>query len=586
MGSRLTAMQRSQIAEALTLSRFLISQSDGADSVLIQRRRDRIREIQQALQACAHPITQTSRPVADMPLPVRQAFVEAALLVSRYFAVGGVGWQGTLDSPTLSHYQIDVVPTYWSTPAGISALGKRFQLPDANMDAVIRQVDQVDADIARQRGLMQAVLTTAGVSLDTSPLPKEPFLALFQQLFNGIQVHPDKLDVVFTPTQLYFCIDFPVLEDFRGWGQLCPVEHQTALRELHQQLSNFTFQKFKRFPTFGPCDPIGIHWDWAQVVSDRYSAQFPEARPTTPEQVIQRLSKSVGVLPKKDAEMFLVHDIWGHYWQLLFSEFAGDYDTLADCGEALRADETAYTPLGPLVCRELFEFAGPHVALRQERVSQFFHGAVRQRLGLLFTHLLGELVADIAEFKFTWTNPQAAHQLPSSSAFTDYPANLDLSLADLDFLFLRVLQPLLEIHLSPIEASPLEIQLLADSPLLDLGADQIPRLEVNLKKAIAQLHHCFLTEYGDHYLATVESEDSLFAEIAVNLLHLQNVINTLYTDVQFTDQTKIPFQDLMIVFISRFCSGDSYAEFWQIDNVLADYFVPCWLLLQDVPANN
>ncbi|MGD1859673.1 MAG: hypothetical protein ACFB0E_06855 [Leptolyngbyaceae cyanobacterium] len=586
MGSRLTAMQRSQIAEALTLSRFLVAQSDGADPVLIQRRRDRIREIQQALQACAHPITQTPCLVDNIPLPVRQAFVTAASLVSRYFAVGGVGWQGTLDSLTLRHYQVDAVPMHWGTPAGLSALGDRFQLPAANLDTVIGHVDQVDADIAHQRGLIEAVLGTAGVSGDSSPLPKAPFLELFQQLFNGAQVNPDGLDVVFTPTQLYFCVDFPVLEDVRGWGQLCPPEHQTALRELHQQLSSFTFQKFKRFPTFGPCSPVGIRWDWAQIVSDRYNTQFPDLRPMTPEQVIQRLSKSVGVLPKKDAEMFLVHDIWGHYWQLLFSEFAGDYDSLADCGEALRADETAYTPMGPLTCRELFEFAGPRVALRPELARQFFHGEVRQRLGLLFTHLLGELVADIAEFKFTWTNPQAAHQLPSSSAFTDYPANLDLSLADLDFLFLRVLQPLLEIHLSPIEASPLEIQLLAESPLIDLGADQIPRLEVNLKKAIAQLHHCFLTEYGDHYLATVESEDSLFAEIAVNLLHLQNVINALYTDVKFTDQTKIPFQDLMIVFISRFCSGDSYAEFWQIDNVLADYFVPCWLLLQNVPASN
>ena len=147
---------------------------------------------------------------------------------------------------------------------------------------------------------------------------------------------------------------------------------------------------------------------------------------------------------------------------------------------------------------------------------------------------------------------------------------------------MRVLQPLLELNLSLTEASPLEIGLLADSPLNDLGTDQIPQLEVNLKKAIAQLHHCFLTEYGNHYLPTVASEDSLFAEIAVNLLHLQNVINTLYTDPELTEQAPIPFQDLMIVFISRFCSGDSYTEFWQIDNVLADYFIPCWYLLREL----
>lgn len=580
MPSRLTATQRSHLAEALTLSRFLISHAGDADTELVQRRRDRIRALQQALQACVQPICRDPLEPQQIPLPVRQAFVRSALLVSRYFAVGGVGWQGTLASPTLSQYRPDPVPTSWATPAGIAEMGGRFQLPDAAMDEIIDQLDHVDAEIALQKKLISAVLDSVGVAVNESqPQMIEPFVSLFQMLFNGVLVNPDRLSVVFTPTQLYFCIDFPPLEDFRQWGQLSPPEYQRALRELHQQLSGFTFQKFKRFPTFGPCDPAGIDWNWAQQVCDRLNCQVKSVLPLTPENLIHRLSKSVGVLPLKDAEMFLVHDIWGHYWQLLFSQFESDYTTLADCGQALRIQETAYTPEGPLTCHDLFHFKGADVEVNESLAIQFFHGEVRQRLGLLFTHLLGELVADIAEFKFAWANPKEAHKLPSSSAFTDYPANLDLSLADLDFLFLRVLQPLLEIHLSPLEASPLEIELLAVSPLQRLAADQVPQLEVNLKRAIAQLHQIFLTEYSSAYLPTVEAEGSLFAEIVLNLLQLQNVINTLYTDPQFAKNAPIPFQDLMIVFISSYCSGDSYAEFWKIDNVLADYFIPCWQLL-------
>ncbi len=306
MGSRLTAMQRSQIAEALTLSRFLISQTDTADPVLIERRRDRIREIQKTLQACAHPIHRTIRPAPEIPLPVRQAFVEAALLISRYFAVGGSGWRGTLASPTLSRYQPDPVPASWSTPAGLTAMGTRFELPDHMMDEIVVQLDQVDLEIAGQRRLIESVLQTVGLSLERSlPLSTEPFVSLFQELFDGILIDPDKLNVVFTPTQLYFCIDFPALEDFAGWRQLCPNEYEGALRQLHQQLSAFTFQKFQRFPTFGPCQPAGIRRDWAQAVSDRYNAQSPSQSSITPEQVIQRLSKSVGVLPYKDAETLL-----------------------------------------------------------------------------------------------------------------------------------------------------------------------------------------------------------------------------------------------------------------------------------------
>jgi hypothetical protein len=564
------------MAEALTLARFLVGESRGADPALVQRRRERMRVLQQELQDCAHPICRAPRPVEEIPVAVRQAFMQAALLVSRYFSVGGVGWRGTLTSPTLAKYEADPIPPTWYTPAGIMALGDRFALSSAAMDQMVHDLAQVDEEIAQQRQLLEAMLDSVGLALSTpDPLPPEPFVLLFEHLFNGILINPEKLSVIFTPTQLYFCIDFPPLEDIRAWKELAVPEYQGALRELHQQLSTFTFQKFKRFPTFGPCDPVGIDRPWVERVCDRLNQTTPQLFPINPEAVIQRLSKSIGVLPLKDAEMFLIHDIWGHYWQLWFSQFDSDYSTLADCGAPLRAQETAYTAEGPLTCRELFQFQGAEVKLDQERAQQFFHAEVRQRLGLLFTHLLGELVADIAEFKFTWTNPSAAHELPSSSAFTDYPANLDLSLADLDFLFLRVLQPLLEVHLSPLEPCPLELELLAHSPVQYLPLDQVPKLEVNLKRAIAKLYIYFLDAYNSHYLPTLADENSLFAEVAVNLLQLQNVINILYTDPQFA-QSPIPFQDLLVVFISCYCSGDSYAEFWTVDNVLADYFIPCW----------
>jgi hypothetical protein len=581
MTSRLTATQRSLIAEALTLSRLLVHQADTTDAILTERRRDRMRAIQQELQACTHPIHRDHDAPADIPLAVRKSFVQAALLVSRYFAVGGVGWRGTLSSPTLSQYCPDPVPTSWTTPPGIARMGERFDLSADTMAEIVCHLNDVDAEIVQQRQLMEAVLGSVGITMAAAePLPSEPFAALFQELFDGIVISPDALSVVFTPTQLYFCLDFPPPENFRQWGELSSPEHLGALRALHQRLSNFTFAKFKRFPTFGPCEPSGIRRAWAEAVCDRLQQAMPHSPTMTPEQIIQRLSKSVGVLPRKDAEMFLVHDIWGHYWQLLFSQFNSDYAALADCGEALRMHETAYTPAGPLSCGDLFQFGGATVTIDEIRAMQFFHGEVRQRLGLLFTHLLGELVADIAEFKFAWANPNAAHQLPSSSAFTDYPANLDLSLADLDFLFLRVLQPLLEIHLSPLEASPLEIELLSNPSLHPLADEQMPRLEVNLKRAIAQLHHLFLSEYEAAYLPHMEAEGSLFAEVAMNLLQLQNVVNTLYTDAQFTQAAPIPFQDVLIVFISHHCSGDSYAEFWKIDNILADFFIPCWHLLR------
>jgi hypothetical protein len=565
--SGLTPQQRSQVAEALQLARFLIGGDKAtADPTLVARRRDRIRHLQQSLQACGHPVRRDPLPVGEIPLAVRQAFVRSVLLVRHYFAVGGTGWQGSLDSPTLAKFRPDPIPPQWYADDQGARLCQTFQLPAEWAAQLQRDLAQVDADIRSQKALMAAVLETVGLTAASTQPPQTAFARLLTYLFGGLIVAPAQVQGIFTPTQLYFCLDFAAADPGNG-----------ALERLKQRLSTFTFAQFRRFPTFGPCLPEEIDGEWVQQLSDRTGL------PATT--ILQRLPKSVGVLPLADAEMFLIHDIWGHYWQLWFSQFESDYASLADCDQPLRAGETAYTANGPLTCRDLFIWTGDgsfepafghRVEVREAAARAFFRGEVRQRLGLLFTHLLGELTADIAEFKFTWLHPQAAHELPSSSAFTDLPANLDLSLADLDSLFLRVLRPLLSLDLSPLVLSPLEMDLLADWQAHALEPGLRLRLETSLKQAIAGLYQIFYEEYSHAYLPTLADEDSLFADIVVNLLHLQNVINTLYPHPPASNGSKLPFQDVMVVFISAYCSGDSYQEFWTVDNVLADYFVPCW----------
>lgn len=565
--SVLTPEQRSQVAEALHLARLLIGgDKTTADPTLVARRRDRIRQLQQSLQACGHPVRREPLPVGEIPLAVRQAFVRSVLLVRQYFAVGGTGWQGSLDSPTLAKFRPDPIPPQWYAADQGERLCQTFHLPAEWAAQLQRDLAQVDGDIRSQKALMAAVLDTVGLTMEDPQPPQAAFARLLTHLFGGLAVAPAQVQGVFTPTQLYFCLDFAAADPANG-----------ALERLKRRLSTFTFAQFRRFPTFGPCLPEEIDGEWVQQLSDRTGL------PATT--ILQRLSKSIGVLPLADAEMFLIHDIWGHYWQLWFSQFESDYASLADCDQPLRAGETAYTANGPLTCRDLFIWTGDgsfepafdhRVEVREAAARTFFRGEVRQRLGLLFTHLLGELTADIAEFKFTWLHPQAAHELPSSSAFTDLPANLDLSLADLDSLFLRVLRPLLSLDLSPLELSPLEMDLLADWPAHALEPGLRLRLETSLKQAIARLYQIFYEEYSHAYLPTLADEGSLFADIVVNLLNLQNVINTLYPHPPAIGDGKMPFQDVLVVFISAYCSGDSYEEFWTVDNVLADYLVPCW----------
>ncbi|UBF27191.1 hypothetical protein K9N68_04285 [Kovacikia minuta CCNUW1] len=374
--------------------------------------------------------------------------------------------------------------------------------------------------------------------------------------------------------QIFFCIDYQdgQLRDLTLWNQLMP-EEQVQVREFLDSLKQFNFGLFQRFPVFGPCLPQRLDHAWCAQLAESID------RPTT--DVIQSLIRAVGIVPTSKAEAFLLHDIWGHHWQLMLTQFESDYALLTTCGEGLRAGETAYTDDGPLACRELFEWVTDAVKLDEAKARQFFHGEVRQRLGLLFTHLIGEMVADVAEFKFVWDCPQSADQLLSSSLFKAEPTKLDLSLADVDFLFLRVLQPLLEVHVSVLEEGELETELLADWAELGYPVDSL-ELRTSLKQAIVHLYQVFLQEYNRTYLPTMMGEMGLFTQMVSNLLYLQNAINSLYTDVTAQTDSGLPFQDLLIVFIGCYCSSDSFAEFWAIDDVLAGYFLPCWYHLQAV----
>jgi hypothetical protein len=566
--------RRELLAEALQLSRLLLNSSD-VDAEVLQRRQARLRDLQTELQPYAHPIQRDRLPLTQIPLVVRQAFVRALVLSARYHRMGGHHWRGTLDSPTLRQYQIEPVHAL-SMNGAIARWTAAFDLPAETIDQLSQEIATIDQQLAEQERIITAVLENVGLSIaPEKPLEivQSAMLRLFQHLFGAVPVPVAALHCLHTRTQIFFCLDYDGLQlaDPALWQPL-PVSHQEAIARFLEQIGQFSFEKFNRFPIFGACDPQQIDLDWCDCLSQQLA--IPSSR------IVQVLLRSVSIIPTQKAEAFLVHDIWGHYWQSLLTQFESDYSILADCDEPLRAGETAYTPSGPIACRELFWVDGQQVWLDEERSRLFFHGEVQQRLGLLFTHLIGELVADVAEFKFIWDHPTMSDRLPSSSVFKGLPAKLDLSLADIDFLFLRVLQSLLTVNLSVMTPSLLEEELLADWDI-EQSVESL-ELQTNLKIAIAHLYQIFMEEYQRDYLPTVAGQEGIFTKTVSNLLYLQNAINHLYTDAIARDSKS--FQDVLMIFVAVYCSSDSYAEFWNIDDAIAQYFLPCWTAVMDVDA--
>ncbi len=485
------SLQRQLLAEALQLSRNLET------GLAELARQERLREICQKLQTFAHPLQRDRLEVAAIPLQVRQIFVRAVLLLTRYPQVGGSGWQGSLRSPTLSQYQPDRIPSALLAEDSMAQLGRLFELPDSFLGELTDLLAKVDQRIERRRRIIQAVVGEVESS--------DPPAALFHNLFGDVPLPAQAVDWVYTEMQIFFCINYAqgclYSVDAVGntgvdlWNSLSEEDRQ-QLQQFLTSLDRFSYSKFARFPIFGPCDPSRLDYAWCDQIAEQTGDSCAE--------VIQVLCQSISIIPTQKAEAFLVHDIWGHHWQFLLTEFAGDYNLLATCGEALRSGETAYTSDGPLTCRELFTVVGDRVNLDKQRSRLFFQAEVQQRLGLLFTHLIAEMLADAAEFKFAWDYPQQIAQLQSSSVFANTPTKLDLSLADVDFLFLEVLRPLLEMSLSVFTETRLETDLLADWATAG-NLVHILELRISLKQALAQMYQVFLEEYNATYLPTVAS---------------------------------------------------------------------------------
>ncbi|HIK18059.1 MAG TPA: hypothetical protein IGS53_22610 [Leptolyngbyaceae cyanobacterium M33_DOE_097] len=553
------------MAEALQLARYMTQADASTKPERLQKRQQRLRDIRQALQAVTHPICRESLAIAQIPIAVRQAFVQSVVLLSRYQMLGGDRWSGTLASPTLSQYEARQALMKWQTLEQITALCQAFEL-DAQVPTQLHsELVEIDHRIARQRQIMQIVL--AELQPDYAPTKLQ---ALFQVLF-GVSFPAAAIACLHTESQLYFCLDVEgdALRDRALWDALSPGE-QAAIHTFLKQQGAFSFEKFGRFPVFGGCDPAEIDREWSEAIATQAQASVSD--------VLKTLSCSVSIVPTQKAEAFLVHDIWGHHWQWLLTQFESDYAILTTCDEPLRMAETAYLRDGPLTCGELFQVVGDRVHLDATKARLFFHGEVQQRLGLMFTHLLGEMIADVAEFKFIWDHPLAADLLPSSSIFKASPTKLDLSLADIDFLFLKVLRPLLELNLSVLHDSALETELLSAWAQAGVTIDSL-ELRTSLKGAIAQLYQLWLEEYNSLYLPTLSGKPGIFTEIVRNLLQLHNVVDQLYTDATLASDQQVPFQDLLLLFIATYCSSDCYAEFWTVDNALADYFLPCWYQL-------
>ena len=555
------ANRQQWLDQAITISRRL---PEGTPEQQL-RWEQQLHGLWQALQPFQHGLMESPQPVGQIPMKVRCAMAEALVLLPLYQGlVDPKACYGSLRSPTLERYQPVFVPEAWQPHLTAAGVAQALGLSGEEQGAIAERREQAVARVERHRLLSTLRQQLNGLETQADAA------RLFQQLLGGVSVPIQAVQHLGTDFQLIFALDYG--RDEQGHLQLqddswreMTVEEQAAVKAFLENMEQFSFTQLARFPSFGHAEPQGIDLELIEQLSAETGLSGADVQ--------RMLSQSIGIVPTAKAEAFLIHDIWGHFWQLLLTSFEGDYALLARADQGLAPGLAAYTADGPLGLRQLFVREGGWVSLDLPLAQKFFHGEAQQRLGYLLTHLMAELLADVQEFQWVWQFPEQSELLPSSSLFKELPAKLDLTLRDVAFFFPRILEPLLSLTVLPTQESNLEQSLLQEWGAFD------GETRGSLKGAIAQLQSVFWQEYLATYAPETAVEGGWFSDFLGNLLQLQHGINGLYTST-FAQQEQ-SFQAVMVLFIGAYCSGDCYEDFWHLDDDLAQWLLPSWQIWLD-----
>ena len=492
--------------------------------------------------------TDTNAPiiVEQIPLKVRRCFIKAMMLLTRYPQLGGKTG-GTYNSPVVSSYKCDRIPDSWYKTDAVDRLCQLFELSNDYALEIENLLSQIDRQILRQQKIIQALINNYnGLSR------QEDVTKLFQALF-GIGIPKASINCLTTKMQIVFIIDYQQhrLREENLWHSLSPIEQQHITLFLNK-ISQFSFKQFANFPSFGYLE--------ARTMNPQLYRQLVQITGYSEAEVWQAIASSVGIVSTSKAESFLLHDIWGHYWQTILTQFNKQYTHLSQCDLNLTINSTVNSPQESVSLSQLFKRQDKAINLDIPLAKSFFHSIAKRRIAALSTHLISEILADINEYKWLSQNRDRAELLPSSSNFKNCPTKLDLTIKDLDFIYLPILETLIKLRLSNLEAELIDHFQLIDNQIID-----------SLRKAILLLQHIFLVEYIDYYQPSIQANKQ-FSNLASDLSNLQQTLNNLYIKSPITS---LPFKDLIILFVASNYADNGDIE--ELNSTVYNYFQPCWL---------
>jgi hypothetical protein len=398
---------------------------------------------------------------------------------------------------------------------------------------------------------------------------------LLQKIWPGHPIVESELDLVATPTGLYFC--FPGLSEIKELDSFKNRESsaQKELIEFIKLQKRFKFEQFEHFPMFSSYDARDGEPTWLEECC----AQLPELER---HDVILLLNSVITFEETSHIEKYLIHDTWGHIWQHDLTDLNVLYDVMANLNRPLSPFDQIRHKDRIISVADVFVIdSDGHVQVDNGLKSRFIQTYLEQHISSIFAPIVAELTADIIEYYF-WSDHESHRDLlPSSSLFKHNPTKLDFAWMDMNYFCKKIKS----VHKKLLDSESTRlsfIQMLIEALKLKFSRkfNTVINLEtleqelnVHVDEFLRELQLAFelqLQQRNDS-----DKEFNAFDRLLSNLLRIQFASNQIIQKHFFQESAElIRMREIYNLFICIYFCADPKNHFWTLDETLVQSTLP------------
>ncbi|MCP4191488.1 MAG: hypothetical protein GY768_12755 [Planctomycetaceae bacterium] len=462
----------------------------------------------------------------------------------------------TAGSDTLRDFE----PDFRATPACqsqlLQALKSFPELSDETLRGVQKLVDADAEDAKRKKMIVRAIRDEFGLWPTANNL-RENIFRFFSTCYPDTGLAIDEVELIATGCMIFFCLPFSQTELYTQRYQQADADQQEPVRQFLKRVTKFSQWQFAHFPVFG--------FLRGEALPDSLLEKLANTTGLSVASVAYEISRLTAIVPLHEVDKYVVHDVWGHGWQASLLRFDDLYVQLARYADRLKLDDQAPSHTGETIrFADCFRGRGDQLQLDPQQFHDFVEGKIVERLPVAMTPVLAEVIADLAEFKYTELHPDKAENLLSSSLLKTLPSKLDLIMQDVPYYFKQATK------IFRLWANRADRHQRTIEQLVSVGATpEAAKREVS--RAVAIWRELEATTFAAVIRGEVvgqELEVNVMTRLALNFLGIHRAKIHAYQWIRDKEVGSLPlksFRDLLLISAAVYFETDPAQNLWRVD---------------------